>query len=245
MLAAAIFDDKTQPWEGSALTTVVNTFENIDGQGHGVKIEAAAMIPPLFLPTFPWRDGLDYKMFVSRMDRMTNFITLAREKHPGRVYPDPVDGRIRVAYTSSAFDRKHIVEALIACAEIAYVSGAREFHTTYGDMRPFVRQVSESAEDGVNSAALQSWIAELRRKSPLDAEKGVFASAHQMGTCRMGTSAKHSVVDPNCRVWGTKGLYVLDASVFPSASGVNPMITNLAIANWASRNVAQSTQTRL
>jgi choline dehydrogenase-like flavoprotein len=54
----------------------------------------------------------------------------------------------------------------------------------------------------------------------------------------MGKSPKMSVVDPNCQVWGTDGLYVVDASVFPSASGVNPMVTNMAIADWASRNLA-------
>lgn len=61
-----------------------------------------------------------------------------------------------------------------------------------------------------------------------------------MGTCRMGKSPKTSVVDPDCQVWGTDGLYVVDASVFPSASGVNPMVTNMAIADAASRNLARS-----
>ena len=46
-----------------------------------------------------------------------------------------------------------------------------------------------------------------------------------MGSCQMGTRSSTSVVDPRGRVWGTKGLYVADASVFPTASGVNPMIT--------------------
>jgi choline dehydrogenase-like flavoprotein len=56
----------------------------------------------------------------------------------------------------------------------------------------------------------------------------------------MGKTSKNSVVDPDCQVWGTDGLYVVDASVFPSASGVNPMVTNMAIADWASRNVARA-----
>ncbi len=60
-----------------------------------------------------------------------------------------------------------------------------------------------------------------------------------MGTCRMGSNVKHSVVDPNGKVWGAEGLYVADASVFPSASGVNPMVTNMAISDWISRGVAR------
>jgi choline dehydrogenase-like flavoprotein len=41
------------------------------------------------------------------------------------------------------------------------------------------------------------------------------------------------------QVWGTEGLYVADASVFPSASGVNPMVTNMAISDWTSRQLAE------
>ncbi|KAJ5998144.1 hypothetical protein N7522_009804 [Penicillium canescens] len=237
----AIFDEETRPWEGSALTTVVNEFEDLDGHGHGVKIESVSMMPSVFIPVFPWRGGLEYKLWAANMRRSTSFITLTKERDTGRVYPDPIDGRVRVDYTVSAFDRKHIVEALVASAKIAYISGAKEFHTTYRDLDPFIRPETSdpNAPEGTNDAALQDWIAELRRKSPLNPERGLFASAHQMGTCRMGKSPRSSVVDPNCQVWGTDGLYVVDASVFPSASGVNPMVTNMAIADWASRNLAE------
>lgn len=242
IMCGAVFDEATRPWEGSALTSVVNTFENLDKQGHGAKIEAASMLPAVFLPLFPWRDGLEYKLFCSRMAHATSFIPMARDKHPGRVYPDPADGRIRIDYTPSVTDRKHLVEGIIGAAKISYVCGAREFHTSYGDMPPFIRDDDDLGGDGVNNAALQEWIAQLRQRSPLDPEKGTFASAHQMGSCRMGPSPRKSVVDENCRVWGTRGLYVMDASVFPSASGVNPMITNMAIADSASRRMVDSKQ---
>lgn len=242
MAASAVFDEETHPWEGSALTTVVNEFEDLDGDGHGVKIESLSMMPPLFIPMFPWQDSLEYKLWAAKMRRSTSFITLTKDRDSGRVYPDPVDGRCRISYAVSAFDRKHIVEALIASAKIAYITGAREFHTVYRDLPPFTRPEASDPEgpEGINDAVLQSWIAELRRKSPLNPERSLFASAHQMGTCRMSKSPKLGVVDPNCQVWGTDGLYVVDASVFPSASGVNPMVTNMAIADWASRNLART-----
>lgn len=238
-----MFDEDIRPWEGACLTTVVNQFENLDGRGHGPKIEATCMLPGVFLAAFPWKDGLQYKMWVSKMRHMTGFITLTRERDAGRVYPDPVDGRLRIDYTVSAFDRNHMVEGLIGAAKIAYICGAKEFHTTYADMPPFIRPSTvtdlEADGEGVNNAALQAWIKELRRRAPLNPERGVFASAHQMGTCRMGNSPKKSVVDPDGQVWGTRGLYVVDASVFPSASGVNPMVTNMAISDWTSRNIAR------
>ncbi|GKZ98706.1 hypothetical protein AnigIFM60653_000039 [Aspergillus niger] len=242
IIAGAVLEEEFRPWEGAALTTVVNEFENLDNQGHGVKIEALSMVPAAFLPLFPWRNGLDYKLWVQKLPRMAGLIMLARDQGSGRVYPDPGDGRIRIDYTVSPMDRKHIVEGLIASAKMAYVSGAKEFHTSWREVPPFIRPTDSDTEDaeGANNAALQAWIAEVRRKKPADPERTMFASAHQMGTCRMGKSPRTSVVDSDCQVWGTRGLYVVDASVFPSASGVNPMITNMAIADRASRNLARS-----
>jgi choline dehydrogenase-like flavoprotein len=60
----------------------------------------------------------------------------------------------------------------------------------------------------------------------------------------MSAMEKDGVVDPTGQVWGTKGLYVADASVFPSASGVNPMVTNMAISDWISRGIAKGLEER-
>jgi len=59
-----------------------------------------------------------------------------------------------------------------------------------------------------------------------------------MGSNRMSAAPADGVVDPDGRVWESEGLYVVDASVFPSASGVNPMVTNLAISDITSRKIA-------
>ncbi|KAL1959481.1 hypothetical protein VTO42DRAFT_1926 [Malbranchea cinnamomea] len=240
-IVAASFDYDINPWEGGILTSVVSSFENLDGAGHGTKIEALTMLPGFFLPTFPWESGLQYKQFAANLRRTNGFISLTRDRDAGRVYPDPVDGRARIAYTPSVFDRTHMLEGVIAAAKIAYISGAREIRTTSRAIPPFVRSDAAAPLDdaGINDPAFQAWLAGVRKGVPLDPAVSTFASAHQMGSCRMGTSARNSVVDPECAVWGTDGLYVCDASVFPSASGVNPMITNMAIADWVSRRLAE------
>ena len=51
---------------------------------------------------------------------------------------------------------------------------------------------------------------------------------HQNGTCRMGADPATSVVDPNCRAHQLDNLYLADASVFASASAVNPSLTIIA-----------------
>jgi choline dehydrogenase-like flavoprotein len=55
-------------------------------------------------------------------------------------------------------------------------------------------------------------------------------SYHQCGGARMASNAALGVVDANCRVFGTKNLYVAGAAVFPSSSFANPTYTALALA---------------
>jgi choline dehydrogenase-like flavoprotein len=52
-----------------------------------------------------------------------------------------------------------------------------------------------------------------------------------MGTARMGDSPRFSATNPDGQTWEVKNLYVMDGSSFPSASGVNPMISIEAIAH--------------
>jgi choline dehydrogenase-like flavoprotein len=132
------------------------------------------------------------------------------------------------------------MQGLLALAKIQYVAGASEIFTTIPGMRPFVRDLSTPQPgDGINDAEFQAWLDEINAKG-FPSPESVFVSAHQMGTCRMSATEREGVVDSHGRVWGTEGLYVTDASVFPSASGVNPMVTNMAISDYISRGIAKS-----
>lgn len=271
----AFFKEDVRPWEGGILTTVVNSFENMDGKGHGVKLECISMMvslpeqpeadlqkltllqPCFSLPYLNWTSGTDWKLMALKYRHMNGYISIIRDRDSGYVYPDPNDGQPRIAYTPSKFDQKNALVGLIALSKILYIQGALEIHPALPGFRPFIREEAGPTNDsstpipleksgdlqqaisdaGVADPRFQAWLEDLEahgNKPPL----APFTSAHQMGTCRMSTSEKTGVVDPRGRVWGTEGLYVADASVFPSASGVNPMITNMAISDWISRNVA-------
>jgi gluconate 2-dehydrogenase alpha chain len=57
------------------------------------------------------------------------------------------------------------------------------------------------------------------------------ASYHIMGTCRMGTDAATSVVDPTGHLWDVENVMVADSSVFPTSSGYNPTLTLVSVAS--------------
>jgi len=53
---------------------------------------------------------------------------------------------------------------------------------------------------------------------------------HHLGTTRMGSNPRTSVVNSDCRVHGLANLYVAGSSVFPTGSHVNPTLTITALA---------------
>ncbi|KAI1102629.1 long-chain fatty alcohol dehydrogenase [Jackrogersella minutella] len=247
----ASFDEDIKGWEGGILTSVCTSFENLDGKGHGVKLEPSSMIPFMVLFEHPWRSALQWKLDALRYRQMNTYISLARDRDTGRVYPDPDDGRPIVDYVPSAFDRKHILAGVIALAKLCYIEGATEIWPFIQSAPSFVRRSKPTApapeaeageeddiDQGINDPDFVAWLTNVERTG-VHFPDATFTSAHQMGTCRMSAHPARGVVDPEGRVWEAQNLYVADASVFPSASGVNPMITTMAIADWISRGISR------
>lgn len=230
------------PWEGGILTHVVTEFQNLDQKGHGSKIECMTMLPSWVLPFQSWVGGMEFKALAAKLPWLTCHIPIVRDRDTGRVYPDKKDGGLRVAYTPSEFDRKSCLEGLVGAAKIAFVEGAKEIWVPHTGVPVFVREERSEEEeeggDGVNDKKFVEWVAKLRKRGLPLAEVG-FGCAHQMGSNRMSATEAKGVVDPKGKVWGTEGLYVSDASVFPSASGVNPMVTNMGISDYISRGIAR------
>jgi choline dehydrogenase-like flavoprotein len=66
-------------------------------------------------------------------------------------------------------------------------------------------------------------------------------SVHALGGCAMADCEEAGVTDPNGKVRGTRGLYILDGAAIPGPIGANPSATIAAIAE---RNVRLALQDR-
>ncbi len=86
---------------------------------------------------------------------------------------------------------------------------------------PFSGHVAEELKPGPSVASDEQWLAYCR-----EAGDTVY---HPTSTCRMGTD-EASVVDPQLRVRGVEGLWVMDASVMPSVVSGNTNAATVAIA---------------
>jgi len=68
---------------------------------------------------------------------------------------------------------------------------------------------------------------------------------HVSGTCRIGAADDpQAVLDPELRVRGVDGLRVVDASVFPTLTSVNPVVTIMMVAERAADLMAGARVTR-
>lgn len=200
--------------------------------------------PYTSLSSYPWRSGEDFKLFLLKYPRLASFISLVRDRDTGSVFRDNNTGNPRIKYSISDFDREHGLEGTIGLCKICYATGAAEIQPYFPGLEPWVASpggpptsVADGEDPEFVDPRFAAWLARVRavgNKPPI----GIWASAHQMGTCRMAASPEKGVVDAAGKVWGREGLYVADASVFPSASGVNPMVTVMAISDWISRRVA-------
>jgi choline dehydrogenase-like flavoprotein len=71
-----------------------------------------------------------------------------------------------------------------------------------------------------------------------DSGRLALFSFHIMGSARLGGSPKNSATNPDGETWEARNFFVMDGSSFPSASGVNPMISIEAIAHRNARALA-------
>ena len=242
----AVWPKRTDPWSGSILTAAVTSLEDQDSLHHGPKLECLASTPGYAIPWLPFHinaaqtdPATSWKLSAAQFGHMSCYISLQRDRDTGKVILDPSDlsrRRIRINYSISDRDRAGVLVGVIALAKILYVQGAKEIHVVVPDVLPFVRtaQVGEQSDDEDRFSAWLSQIAASQLKNSL------FGSAHQMSTCRMSTSPSDGVVDQQGKVHGVEGLYICDASVLRSASGVNPMVSTMGLSEWICRGLVRT-----
>jgi choline dehydrogenase-like flavoprotein len=111
----------------------------------------------------------------------------------------------------------------------------------YGVPRLIIRWSASDADvesvavayEALAAAAARSGLGTLTLGSDprLELQNAIIAQAsHHIGTVRMGNDARSGVIDRDAEVWGTRGLYVCGASVFPTSGYANPTLTAVALA---------------
>ncbi len=219
-----VFDQPIEPWLGPPMTTACRTTacrekEHVD-RSFGVVLEVGPAHPGLASVAVPWTDAGTHARDLEALARTAVVVAITRDRDSGAVTSDDVP---RIRYRLSRHDGRHLLEGVAAGAEALLAAGAREVYTAHA---PSVRLSRAQASE----RAIAAFRDDVLRAGCASGRLAVF-SAHQRGSARMSARADGGVVDERGAVHGVRGLLVCDASVFPAASGVNPMLTIMAMAH--------------
>jgi len=160
---------------------------------------------------------------MQRVRHAAPFIVLTRDASSGRVGITK-SGEPYFDYRLGSQERKLIRHGTATVARMHEAAGAERILTLHTERMAWDRGSGETIDKFCRKIAAAS---AAPNRLPL-------FSAHQMGTCRMGSSRRSAVCDESGAVFGIEGAYVADGSLFPASSGVNPMITIMALAHHVS-----------
>jgi choline dehydrogenase-like flavoprotein len=219
------YEEQVNPWSGRLLPAYSRQFQRLDGN-YGFLLEVAPAHPGLGALATPWQSGQQYRKQMAQVAHTGVFIALVRDKGSGRVTVNRA-GRHQIDYPISTYDMNHLLAGQRQAIRVHAAAGAKQIMTLHA---------AYNTVDAVATGAAGKFAYRSSRLSSGPNQLSVL-SAHQMGTCRIGGSADTAVADPTGRVFGVKGLYVADGSVFPSASGVNPMISIMSLAQWIAKQI--------
>ncbi len=206
------------PWYGPMMSVIVKEFERLDGN-FGFRLECPPVHPGLAAFALSWEDAARTKADLLQLRRLAVHICLVRDKFGGRVVVGKKSGQPVLHYEVHPFDQKHLVAAMQRSAEAHVAAGAERVSILHNQPIHFEPSQGGSLDAFAQRIAQKKWGSNYA---------GVF-SAHQMGTCRMGGN-NTAPVQPNGETREITNLFVADASLFPSASGSNPMLSVQALA---------------
>jgi len=225
-----IYPEKVYAWKGVLQSAYNDEFAHLH-DNYGYKLEVAPAHPGLIGLTTPWYGTRAYRESMLDAPHLSTIIVLTRDKGEGMVTTDR-DGEPVVHYITSAYDRQHLLHGLRTSARVHFAAGARSVLSLQNRQNRVDR-----FEDGtVSMRDLSDFDARLERYG-MGPNRMMMFSAHQMGTCRMGSDAKSAVTNGNGEIYGVKNLFVCDGSVFPAASGVNPMLSIMGLSHRSAQYI--------
>ncbi|MEK6277916.1 MAG: GMC family oxidoreductase [Actinomycetota bacterium] len=224
-LVIGVYDDPIEGWIGQIQSEVSDSFADLEGE-HGFLIEGVGVAPALVAASLPWATGEDHKRNMTLLPHMAPFISVQRDHGAGEVVLD-AHGRAVVRWNlDDETDRRVFVRANQELVRLHEAAGAARIITLHREPTSWSR--GEDLDAFLGGLESASW----------EAGDVTMFTAHQLGACRMGSDPKTSVADGRGELHETKGVWIGDASAFPTASGVNPMISIMGLAHRTASAIA-------
>lgn len=219
----ARFDEDVRFFRGIPQAFAVTEFEEREHPRHGwwgFRIEAVAGTPGIVGSLLP-EVGADGEALMRLYPKLGACLVLFPDAPTGRVTVTS-SGRPRVEYALDDALCARFHAGAKAAARAWLAAGAKEV------LIPAARPCRVTSE------------AELSRIDELDFAPATvpFLSAHQQGTVRFAPSERDGGASPEGLVYGTRGVYVLDSSGFPSSASSHTMAPIITVSRFLARALA-------
>jgi long-chain-alcohol oxidase len=223
-----VFPDRVDPWSGTLQARYSTQVADMDGNGYGARFETGPLHFALPASAFGWENPRQLRDDVGKLGHASVVGILLRDRDVGRVAVAR-SGHPRVHYEVSRYDAAHMRTAIRAGAEVLAAAGATELFTL---QTPPAR----SRPGG------QGWLDRFMADADAIGYRHIrmsYISFHQMATAAMGCDPQRGAIAETGETFDVRGLYVADGSAFPGSSGVNPMITIMAVADHVAQSIAE------
>ena len=206
-----VFDKEIRPWEGVLQSIHVDEFTDLDGNGYGVRLQTAPLLPGFLVSFAPWESGSHHAELLGSLSHMTVMGMTVRDRDAGEVKVGR-DGEPVVRYKLPPEDAAHLRRGVEAAAEALESVGAERIfssHARYVGYRPGRNGDRGRFMGEIDAAGWGQGQVQL-------------TGFHLLGSCRIGGTPERAACGPEGETWEVGNLIVCDGSAFPSASGVNP-----------------------
>jgi len=210
----ARFEQPVRGWEGVMQSWGVDAFSD-----RGLFFEATATPLPFGAQGLPGV-GEELQRLIAEYDRIAVIGVHLSERSEGRL--ELRGKRTRIAYRLRSDDARALRFGIARAAEIHFAAGALEVYP----------QLARAPRLGPGE------VSRIERGRARAGQLRLEAF-HPMGTARMGADPQSCVVAPSGECHDVPGLYVVDASLFPTSLKVNPMLTIMACARRIAATLAQ------
>jgi hypothetical protein len=213
------YDEPQKGWWGPPQAALSMEYADAWGDGYGYLIETSHASPGVSGSSLPWVTGSQHKSDMARGPVTSGMVLLIRDHGHGRVSVDAAGNPIHEYPFTDGIDQRTFRHGLRQLCILHEAAGAQEIVTLHRHRLAWKR--------GEDLAAFGDQV----HDAPLSPYEHATFSLHHMGSARMGKDPATSVADPWGQLHDVKGVWIGDASAFPTASGTNPMLTTMALAH--------------
>jgi choline dehydrogenase-like flavoprotein len=226
-VVVGVYDEAQRSWWGAPQTGLTDEFADLE-DGYGFLVETSHASPGLTGTAVPWESGRQHKETMAKGSTTSGLVVLVRDRGHGRVTIDGAGNPVADYDLADELDVRHFRRGLAELVRMHDAAGARE-------VLAFSRKLQHWHRDGGEPVEA---FARRVHDGPLTPYEHALFSLHHMGSARMGADPRTSVADPWGELHDTTGVWIGDASGFPTASGTNPMITTMALARRTAEAIA-------